>query len=54
MSLSIIARNSAPGWPPGVTAMALSFALTSGSWIALRRPASSLATIAGGVLIGAK
>src|SRR5262245_9692243 len=49
-----MARNSADEVPPGVTAMALSLLDTSGSVIALRSAASSLATIGAGVLAPTK
>src|SRR3954468_15968390 len=49
MSASIMARNSSDDVPPGLTAMVLSLALTSGSRIACRSAVSSFLAIAGGV-----
>src|SRR5215470_4936698 len=54
MSASIMARNSSEGPPPGLTAMALSFADTSGSLMARWSAASSFLAIAGGVAAAAK
>src|SRR5262249_36610172 len=49
MSASIFFRNSSPGPPPGLTAMALSFSRTPGSASARRASLPSLLAIAGGV-----
>src|SRR5262245_52026638 len=54
MSASIILRKSADEVPPGVTAISRSLSDTPGSVIALRKAASSLAAIAGGVFAGVK
>src|SRR5262249_22275601 len=50
MSPSIFLRNSSPGPPPGLTAIALSFSRTPPSASARRNSVSSLWAIAGGVL----
>src|SRR5512133_666255 len=49
MSASILLRNSSPGPPPGLTAIALSFSRTPASASARRNSVPSLLAIGGGV-----